>query len=262
LPAPLPLNPANNRVLSTLAAADLQRLQPHLGWVELPAGARLYEAGSVLSHAWFPVTAVASLTTTMQDGAMAEVAVVGSEGLVGVCAFMGEAPSLSGAVVQTAGWALRMPAPMLREQSRQVPAFMRALLGYAQVLIAHMAQTSACSRHHPLDQQLCRWLLLHLDRIEGPEIAVTQERIAQMLGVRREGVTAGASKLQKAGLIRYSRGRITILDRAGIEARSCECHALVKRAHDRLLHASHRPAPERGGARGPAWLSARQPETV
>ncbi len=234
--------PSQNQLLATLPAADWQMLNPMLEWVELPRGMLLYEAGMGLTHVYFPTTAVVSLTATMRDGASAEIAVVGGEGVVGVCAYMGEGRSLSNAVVQGAGQALRMRAAAFRGASRESAPLMQALLGYTQVLFAQMAQTSACSRHHALDQQLCRWLLLHLDRLSGNELAVTQERIAQMLGVRREGVTVGALKLQKAGLIRYGRGRIAVVDRAGLEERCCECYAVVKRAYDSLQQACSLPA--------------------
>ncbi|MDO9074612.1 MAG: Crp/Fnr family transcriptional regulator [Rubrivivax sp.] len=229
--------PSQNRLLATLPASDWLAINALVEWVELPRGKLLYEAGMGLTHVYFPTTAVVSLTSTMKDGASAEIAVVGCEGVVGVCAFMGDLRSLSNAVVQGAGQALRMRAADLREASRQSAPLMQALLGYTQVLFAQMAQTSACSRHHALDQQLCRWLLLHLDRLSGNELAVTQERIAQMLGVRREGVTVGALRLQKAGVIRYARGRIAVLDRAGLEERCCECYAVVKVAYDRLQQA-------------------------
>jgi CRP-like cAMP-binding protein len=231
--------PSQNHLLATLPAADWQSLNPLIEWVDLPYGKLLYEAGMGLSHVYFPTTAIVSLTSTMKDGASAEIAVVGCEGVVGVCAYMGEDRSLSSAVVQGAGQALRMRAVDIREASRRSAPLMQALLGYTQVLFAQMAQTSACSRHHALDQQLCRWLLLHLDRLTGNELAVTQERIAHMLGVRREGVTVGALKLQKAGLIRYARGRIAVLDRVGLEARCCECYGVVKGAYDRLLQAGN-----------------------
>lgn len=236
MPSTLP-RPLQNQLLSTLPAADWQALNASIEWVELPRGKLLHEAGMALTHVYFPTTAIVSLTSTMKDGASAEIAVVGCEGVVGVCAYMGEGPTLGNAVVQGAGQALRMGASDVREASRRSAPLMQALLGYTQVLFAQMAQTSACGRHHALDQQLCRWLLLHLDRLGGNELAVTQERIAQMLGVRREGVTAGALKLQKAGLIRYGRGRIAVLDRAGLEERCCECYAVVKGAYDRLLQA-------------------------
>jgi CRP-like cAMP-binding protein len=221
-------------LLGALPAADWQRLQPLLERVDLPSGTALYEAGMALTHAYFPGSAVISLTSTMQDGALAEIAVVGNDGLVGVCAYMGVGASLSCAVVQHAGDAWRISAPALREAARESAPLMHELLRYTQVLFAHMAQTSACSRHHGLDQQLCRWLLLHLDRVEGSQMQVTHERIANMLGVRREGVTVGALKLQKAGLIRYVRGRISVLDRSGIEDRCCECYSVVRAAYDGL----------------------------
>ncbi len=218
--------PSQNRILSALPLADWERLSPQLEWLEMPAGTLLHEAGSLLKHVYFPVTAVVSLISTMRSGAAAEVAVVGNEGMVGVCAFMGGAPSLSSAVVQGSGYGLRMGATALRTQSQRSEPLMQQLLRYTQALFAQMAQTSACNRHHGLDQQLCRWLLLHLDRQQGNEMVITQERIAAMLGVRREGVTGGALKLQKAGLISYGRGRLTVLDRRGLEARSCECYAI------------------------------------
>jgi len=227
---------AANQVLAALPFLEWRRLEPHLELVELPAGAMLHESGVVLQHVYFPATAVVSLVSSMQDGTSAEVAVVGSEGIVGVCAFMGGGHALSGAVVQGPGLALRMPARSIAWHADRSEALMQQLLCYTQALFTHMAQTSACNRHHALDQQLCRWLLLNLDRRRGNEIFVTQERIADLLGVRREGVTGAALKLQKAGLIQYRRGRIAILDRAGLEKRSCECYAVVRRAYDRLLH--------------------------
>jgi CRP-like cAMP-binding protein len=224
-----------NQVLAALPFLEWRRLEPHLELVELPTGAMLYESGVVFQHVYFPAGAVVSLVSSMQDGTSVEVAVVGNEGIVGVCAFMGGGHALSGAVVQSAGHALRMPARSIAWQANRSEALMQPLLCYTQALFTQMAQTSACNRHHALDQQLCRWLLLNLDRRKGNEIIVTQERIADMLGVRREGVTGAALKLQKAGLIRYRRGRIAILDRAGLEDRSCECYAVVRRAYDRLL---------------------------
>ena len=225
-----------NQVLAALPFLEWRRLEPHLELVELPTGAMLYESGVVLQHVYFPATAVVSLVSSMQDGTSAEVAVVGSEGIVGVCAFMGGGHALSGAVVQGPGLALRMPARSIAWHADRSEALMQQLLCYTQALFTFMAQTSACNRHHALDQQLCRWLLLNLDRRKGNEIFVTQERIADLLGVRREGVTGAALKLQKAGLIQYRRGHIAILDRAGLEKRSCECYAVVRRAYDRLLH--------------------------
>jgi CRP-like cAMP-binding protein len=226
---------ATNQVLAALSLPEWRRLEPNLQLVELPIGAMLYESGVVLQHVYFPVDAVVSLVSSMQDGTSVEVAVVGNEGVVGVCAFMGGGHALSGAVVQSPGHALRMSAQSIAWHANRSEALMQQLLCYTQALFTHMAQTSACNRHHALDQQLCRWLLLNLDRRDGDEIVVTQERISAMLGVRREGVTGAALKLQKAGLIQYRRGRISILDRAGLEERSCECYAVVRRAYDRLL---------------------------
>jgi CRP-like cAMP-binding protein len=188
-----------------------------------------------MTHVYFPTTSIVSLLYVMEDGASAEIAVVGNEGIVGISLFMGGESTPSRAVVQSAGYGYRMRARhMLDEFNRGGPA-MHVLLRYTQALITQMAQTAVCNRHHSLDQQLCRWLLLSLDRLQGNELVMTQELIANMLGVRREGVTAGAVKLQKAGLIRYARGHITVLDRAGLEKRSCECYSVVKKEYDRLL---------------------------
>jgi CRP-like cAMP-binding protein len=225
-----------NRLLAALPPAELQRLQPQLAWTELPGGTLLHEAGRALTHVHFPVSAVVSLTSTMQDGASAEIAVVGSEGVVGVAAFMGGGCSPASAEVQTGGWGWRMPARALEDAARSGSALLHVLLRYTQKLFTQMAQISACSRHHALDEQLCRWLLLHLDRQPGLELAATQERIAQLLGVRREGITCAALKLQREGLIRYGRGRITVLDRAALEARSCECHAAMRSACEPAPH--------------------------
>ena len=234
LSAQRPAPQLQNQLLSELPADDWHALRAGFEDVQLVAGTLLYEAGETLRHVYFPTTVVVSLTSTMQSGATAEVAVVGREGIVGVCAYMGHGRSLSSALVQSPGHAWKMPAPAIRQAALQSPPLMQALLGYTQALFVQMAQTSACCRHHSLDQQLCRWLLLHLDLLPRAEIAVTQERIAHMLGVRREGVTMAALKLQKSGLIRYGRGRIEVLDRTGLEARSCECYAVVRGAHERL----------------------------
>lgn len=223
-----------NQLLATLPAAEWLPLQADLELVDLTPGTLLYEAGAPLKQVYFPTTAIVSLVSSMSDGDSAEVAVVGSEGVVGVCAFMGGGNALSGAMVQSPGYALRMNARSIADHSLRSPPLMRQLLRYTQALFTHMAQTSACNRHHELEQQLCRWLLLNLDRREGNEMIVTQEQIASMLGVRRSGVTEGALKLQQAGLIRYSRGRIAILDRPGLEARSCECYSVVSLAYKRL----------------------------
>jgi CRP-like cAMP-binding protein len=240
-----PSSHRHNQLLAALPPADWQRLQRQLELVELPAGAMLYEAGSVLRDVHFPTTAIVSLVSSMRDGDCAEVAVVGNEGVVGVCAFMGGGAALSSAVVQSAGLGWRLSARAIADEARDSEAVMQQLLRYTQALFTHMAQTSACHRHHALDQQLCRWLLQHLDRCGGSDMRVTQERIAGMLGVRREGVTAGAQKLLKAGLIDTGRGRISVLDRAGLERRSCECYGVVRQAYERLLSGS---APWAGAA--------------
>jgi CRP-like cAMP-binding protein len=239
MPAPSATSPAadaaTNQLLAALPLAEWQRWQPQLEAVALPLGQVLYEAGSTLGHVYFPTTAIVSLLYVMQDGASAEIAVVGREGIVGVALFMGGESTPSRAVVQSAGHGLRLQAKLLKEEFESSPAVMHLLLRYTQALITQMAQTAVCNRHHSLDQQLCRWLLLSLDRLSGSELRMTQELIANMLGVRREGVTEAALKLQKAGLIQYSRGRILVLDRPGLERRSCECYAVVKKEYDRLL---------------------------
>lgn len=223
-----------NQLLATLSSVEWQHLEPDLEWVDLAAGDLLYASGQALSHVHFPASATVSLVSSMADGASAEVAVVGSEGMVGICAFMGNANALSDAVVQRPGNAWRMSTAAVLHHTRRSSEVMQRLLGYTQALFTHMAQCSACNRHHALDQQLCRWLLLHLDRQDGADMRITQERIASLLGVRREGVTSGALKLQRAGLIDYHRGHISIIDRNGLEARSCECYSVVRRAYDRL----------------------------
>jgi CRP-like cAMP-binding protein len=207
---------------------------PQLELVELAADELLYEAGTVLRHVHFPVTAVISLVSPLMDGACAEVAVVGSEGVVGVCAFMGGGKALSSAVVQRPGQAWRMGARTIADLARDHEAVMQQLLRYTQALFTHMAQSSACNRHHALGQQLCRWLLQHTDRQAGDEMWITHERIAGMLGVRREGVTGAALALQRTGVIRYRRGCMQVIDRTGLEAQSCECYGVVQQAYERL----------------------------
>jgi CRP-like cAMP-binding protein len=201
----------------------------------MPLGEVLYESGVTLSHVYFPTTAIVSLLYVMEDGASAEIAVVGNEGIVGVSLFMGGGSTPSRAVVQSAGLGLRLKARVLKDEFNRAGPVLHLLLRYTQALITQMAQTAVCNRHHSLDQQLCRWLLLSLDRLQGDELVMTQELIANMLGVRREGVTESALKLQTAGLIRYARGHITVVDRAGLELRTCECYAVVKKEYDRLL---------------------------
>ncbi|KPF47804.1 Crp/Fnr family transcriptional regulator [beta proteobacterium AAP121] len=216
--------------------ADYQRWRGELEWVSMPLGQVMYESGRPLSHVYFPCTAIVSLLYVMEDGASAEIAVVGNEGVVGISLFMGGESTPSRAVVQSAGEGWRMRARVVKEEFERRPGpVMHLLLRYTQALITQMAQTAVCNRHHSLDQQLCRWLLLSLDRLKGNELVMTQELIANMLGVRREGVTEAALKLQRRGLIRYARGHITVLDRPGLEAGSCECYQVVKKEYDRLL---------------------------
>jgi len=201
----------------------------------MPLGKVVYEAGATLRHVYFPTTAIVSLLYVMENGESAEIAVVGNEGIVGVAIFMGGNSTPSRAVVQSAGRSLRLKAEIVEKEFNRAGAVLHLLLRYTQALLTQMAQTAVCNRHHSLDQQLCRWLLLSLDRLSGDELLMTQELIANMLGVRREGVTEAAMKLQKAGLIRYQRGRITVLNRQGLEKRTCECYAVVKREYARLL---------------------------
>ena len=228
-------DPTENHLLAVLPAAEWQRWLPHLEHVEMPLGQVLYESGGTLSHVYFPTTAIVSLLYVMENGASAEIAVVGNEGIVGISLFMGGDSTSSRAVVQSAGLGLRLKAQIMKDDFNRAGPVLHLLLRYTQALITQMAQTAVCNRHHSLDQQLCRWLLLSLDRLQGNELVMTQELIANMLGVRREGVTEGALKLQHAGLIQYARGHISVLDRDGLEKRSCECYAVVKKEYDRLL---------------------------
>ena len=232
---PSPQRPQQNRLLAVLPAADQERLFPKLELVPLPLGDVLYESGSRLSHVYFPTISIVSLLYVMENGASAEIAVVGNEGVVGVSLFMGGETTPSRAVVQSAGHAFRLKGELLKDEFYRAGPMQRLLLRYTQALLTQMAQTAVCNRHHSVDQQLCRWLLLSLDRLPSNELTMTQELIANMLGVRREGVTEAAGNLQSAGLIEYHRGRITVLDRRGLEARSCECYAVVKKEFDRLL---------------------------
>jgi CRP-like cAMP-binding protein len=227
--------PTKNRLLAALPHAESQRWLSLLEPVDLPLGEVLYESGITLSHVYFPTTAIISLLYVMENGASAEIAVVGNEGIVGISLFMGGESTSSRAVVQSAGKGFRLQAQLMKQEFNRAGAVLHLLLRYTQALLTQMSQTAVCNRHHSLDQQLCRWLLLSLDRLEGNQLVMTQELIANMLGVRREGVTEGALKLQHAGLIQYARGHITVLDRAALEERSCECYAVVKREYDRLL---------------------------
>jgi CRP-like cAMP-binding protein len=224
-----------NLLLAALPDSEWDRWLPQLESVTMPLGQVLYESGDTLSHVYFPTTAIVSLLYVMENGASAEIAVVGREGLVGISLFMGGESTPSRAVVQSAGSGYRLKAQLVKTEFNRAGPVLHLLLRYTQALITQMAQTAVCNRHHSLDQQLCRWLLLSLDRLQDNELMMTQELIANMLGVRREGVTEGALKLQHAGLISYSRGRITVLDRPGLEKRTCECYAVVKKEYDRLL---------------------------
>ena len=231
------VNPKQNRLLAALPDADWQRWHPQLEWVGMPLGHVLYESRGEQSHAYFPTNAIVSLLYVMENGASAEIAVVGNEGIVGVSLFMGGESTPSRAVVQSAGEGYRLPSAVIKEEFKRAPV-LHLLLRYTQALITQMAQTAVCNRHHSLDQQLCRWLLLSLDRLHGDELVMTQELIANMLGVRREGVTEAALKLQTAGCIQYARGRIKVLDRPALEQRTCECYAVVRREYQRLLPAA------------------------
>jgi CRP-like cAMP-binding protein len=224
-----------NHLLAALASPEYERWVPALETVVLPLGEVLYEPGDTLTHVYFPATAIVSLLYVMENGASAEIAVVGNEGIVGISLFMGGQSTPSRAVVQSAGTAFRLDAGIMKSEFDRNGQVLHLFLRYTQALITQMAQTAVCNRHHNLDQQLCRWLLLSLDRLDRDELIMTQELISNMLGVRREGVTEAALKLQAAGLIRYSRGRITVLDRAGIERGACECYKVVKNEYDRLL---------------------------
>ena len=235
LPKTGPRGPMANGLLAALPDAESKRWLPLLEAVELPLGHVLYESGKTLTHVYFPTTAIVSLLYVLENGSSAEIAVVGNEGMVGVALFMGGGSTPSRAVVQSAGAGYRLDAQAMKTEFDRAGPVLHLLLRYTQALLTQMAQTAVCNRHHTLDQQLCRWLLLSLDRLHGSELVMTQELIANMLGVRREGVTDGAVKLQEAGLIKYTRGRITVLNRPGLEARSCECYAVVKKEYDRLL---------------------------
>ena len=227
-------DPGENRLIAALAERDRQRWLPQLEPVELRLGQALYESGDRLSHVYFPTTAIVSLLYVMESGASAEIAIVGNEGLVGISLFMGGESTTNRAVVQSAGHAYRLASQAIKEEVKRAPV-LHLLLRYTQALITQMSQTAVCNRLHTLDQQLCRWLLLSLDRLQGNELVMTQELIANMLGVRRQGVTEAALKLQEVDLIRYARGRIAVLDRKGLETRTCECYAVVKNEYDRLL---------------------------
>jgi CRP-like cAMP-binding protein len=228
-------HPRQNHLLAALPPAEYERLFPQLELVDLPLGKIIYESGHTLDKVYFPSTSIISLLNVLESGASAEIAVVGKEGIVGIALFMGGVSMPSRALVQSAGQAYRLNGHVFMQEFNRSPAFQHLLMRYTMALISQMSQTAVCNRHHTVDQQLCRWLLLSLDRLESNELLMTQELIADMLGVRREGVTEAAGNLQKAGLINYSRGRITVLDRPGLEKRVCECYEVVRREFARLL---------------------------
>ncbi|MFY9327670.1 MAG: Crp/Fnr family transcriptional regulator [Georgfuchsia sp.] len=228
-------SPNQNRLLAALPAAEFERLAAHLEPVPLPLGEILYEPGGKLQHAYFPTTAIVSLHYVMESGASAETAGVGNEGVVGIALFMGGDTTPSSAVVQTAGHAYRLAGRLLKQEFNRAGLMQQLMLRYTQALITQMSQTAACNRHHSVEQQLCRWLLLTLDRLHSNELVMTQELVASMLGVRREGITEAAGNLQRAGCISYRRGHIAVLNRSGLETRACECYAVVKKELSRLL---------------------------
>jgi CRP-like cAMP-binding protein len=244
-------DPRSNQLLGALSDPEFRRLSPALECVELPLGQVLYETGSTVSHAYFPATAVVSLLYESGDGGSVETAITGNEGIVGIAAFTGGESMLGRAVVLSAGYGFRLEAHTLKDELRRSDSLMHLLLRYTQALITQMAQTAVCNRRHSLEQQLCRWLLQIQDRLQGADIAITQEVIAGMLGVRRGGVTEAALKLQKVGLIHHTRGHIEVIDRAGLEQRTCECYAVVKTECDRLLptRAARWPAVRRDSPR-------------
>jgi CRP-like cAMP-binding protein len=227
--------PRQNHLLAALSVAELKRMRSKLEEVDMPLGEIVYESGRALDHVYFPTTCIVSLLYVLESGASAEIAVVGYEGVVGVSLFMGGETTPNRAVVQSAGSAYRLPAAIIQQEFRRGGTMQHLMLRYTQSLLTQMAQTAVCNRHHSVDQQLCRWLLLSIDRLADPEITMTQELIANMLGVRREGVTEAAGKLQKAGVIAYRRGHIKVLNRPRLEEMSCECYQVVRRETDRLL---------------------------
>jgi CRP-like cAMP-binding protein len=235
---PTSLTAQQNQLLSALPRPEYERILPHLKRISMPLGKVLYESGDQLQHVYFPTDCIVSLLYVLENGASAEISVVGNEGLIGIALFMGGETTPNRAVVQSAGTALSLPGPLLKDAFHRSGEMQMLLLRYTQALITQMAQTAVCNRHHSVDQQLCRWLLLSLDRLAGTELTMTQSLIANMLGVRREGVTEAAGKLQKLGAIDYARGKVTVLDRPQLEALCCECYAVVKKETDRL-----RPVP-------------------
>jgi CRP-like cAMP-binding protein len=229
-------SPLQNHLLAALPQVVQKRLFPYLESTELALGQVLYESGDTLRHVYFPTDSIVSLLYVMEDGSSAEISIVGNEGVLGVSLFMGGESTPSRAIVQSAGTAYRLPGQRLKDEFNRHTEMQNLLLRYTQSLLTQMAQTAVCNRHHSIDQQLCRWLLLSLDRLSGNQLVMTQELIADMLGVRRESVTDAAGKLQKRGIIEYQRGHITVLDRPQLEKICCECYAVVKTETDRLLH--------------------------
>jgi CRP-like cAMP-binding protein len=232
---PLPHSPSQNHLLAALPAAEFERLAPHLELVVMRLGETLYEPGGQLQHVYFPTTAIVSLLYILESGSSAEIAGVGNEGILGISLFMGGDTTPSSAVVQTAGHGYRLQARLLKKEFDRGGLMQRLLLRYTQALVTQMCQTAACNRHHSIEQQLCRWLLSTLDRLPSNELIMTQELVASALGVRREGITDAAGKLQRAGFIRYRRGHIAVLERSGLEVGACECYAVVKKELGRLL---------------------------
>jgi CRP-like cAMP-binding protein len=240
----IPQSPHQNHLLAALSTAEFERIAPHLELITMRLGDVIYESGGQLPHVFFPVTAIVSLHFILEDGASAEVAGVGNEGVVGVSLFMGGLTTSSQATVQTAGYGYRLSVRWAMEEFNRAGPMMHLVLRYTQALITQMSQTAVCNRHHSVEQQLCRWLLSTVDRLPSTELTMTQELIANMLGVRREGITEAAGHLKQAGFIRYRRGHITVLDRAGLERSVCECYAVVKNEYGRLLcDPPHRHAP-------------------
>jgi CRP-like cAMP-binding protein len=227
--------PFQNHLLAALPAAEFQRLEGDLELVQMPLGEVLYESGCKLHYVYFPTTSIVSMLYVLEDGASAEIAIVGNEGILGISLFMGGETTPSRAVIQSAGWGYRLKAHLMKTEFKRGGPVMHLFLRYTQALITQMTQTAVCNRHHSIEKQLCRWLLMSLDRLSSDSLTMTQDLIANMLGVRREGVTEAAGKLQRSGLIRYSRGHITVLDRPGLETRVCECYEVVKVEFDRLL---------------------------
>jgi CRP-like cAMP-binding protein len=232
---PFAHSPNQNQLLASLPTAEFERLAPHLELVTMRLGDALYEPGGQLQHVYFPTTSIVSLLYGLESGASAEIAAVGNEGILGIALFMGGDTTPSSGVVQTAGHGYRLQGRLLKEEFNRAGLMQRLLLRYTQALVTQMFQTAACNRHHSIEQQLCRWLLLTLDRLPSSELVMTQELVASILGVRREGITEAAGRLQRAGIIRYRRGHIAVLERAGLESRACECYAVVKNELTRLL---------------------------